>query len=76
MRFEGKRPSGVDKNVDVYLFSIGIQEMRTLAGILEHTKKNTVLTMETSIFRNRVTNMLKRINAKLNELKAENKKMK
>ena len=72
MRFEGKRPSGVDKDVDVYLFSVGIQEMRTLSGILTHVKNNTALTMETSIFKNRVKNMLKNINNEIRKHETNN----
>ena len=72
MRFEGKRPSGVDKDVDVYIFAIGIQEMRTLSGILEHTKKNTVRTMETQTFKSRVTNMLKCINNEIRKYETNN----
>ena len=73
MRFEGTRPSGADKEVDVYIFTIGKQEMQVLSGILEHVHKETPATIETMQFRHRVQNMVQRINAELRKIKANKK---
>ena len=62
MRFEGTRPSGKDKDIPVYIFSMGKEEMKL---ILEGTKRMLMWTpqvLETMPTRGRMNNIRKVIN--------------
>lgn len=59
MKFEGTRKSGVDKDVDVYTFTVGREEMRTLKVILSHYYQQIPKTIDTMQFTGRIRNMRK-----------------
>ena len=60
MRYEGTRPSKVDSQKDVYVFALGIEELKLLHEMLLDIRKKTPDTFDTNRFLNRVRNMVKR----------------
>jgi hypothetical protein len=61
MRFKGKSPSSVDKQVDVYNFTIGKSELFILVDLLKRAHKGTPKSFLTGAFRNRVQSMEREI---------------
>ncbi len=61
MRYESKRPSGVDKDIEIYTFSFGIEELRVLKAILSDFRKRVPIITETTTIRARVRNMIKNL---------------
>ncbi len=59
MRYENKRKSGNDKDVDVYNFVFGIEEARLLKEILNDLHKRMPKLTENQIVRSRLSNMRK-----------------
>ena len=67
MKRIGKRPSGRDKQVDVYEFLIGIPELRNLYDILTHYAKVIPGGVDTIPIRGRIRNMRNEIALTLKE---------
>lgn len=61
MKYESKRPSGVDKDVMVYQFTMGGAEMCVLAQTLAWVEKNTPPTIDTQSFRHRLLSVSKEL---------------
>ncbi len=61
MKYESKRPSAKDPDVDVYLFAFGIEELRLLERITNHYKDAIPYTFETSPMINRLKEMHKNL---------------
>lgn len=59
MRFKGTTPSGKDKDVNVYNFSMGTSELIILRDALQDIKKRTPMSIFTMMLRGRLDNMLK-----------------
>lgn len=59
MRYEGTRPSGKDKDIEVYKFVMGRDEARAVRDIVFMAKMQTPITMETASFRNRLANIVR-----------------
>ena len=57
MRFEGTRPSGVDKQVDVFIFTIGKEERRLLHEVVAEAYRKMPKITETQIPRARLKQM-------------------
>ena len=69
-----KRPSGVDKDIDVYEFAFGIKEIEILEAICTKTWKIMPEVMETMPLKSRIRNMRKGFNKLLNEVRKEHEK--
>jgi hypothetical protein len=61
MRFEGKRQSRVDKDIDVYSFVGGKKEWFLILDCLRNASKYTPHNFETSPMINRMKNIIKSI---------------
>lgn len=61
MRYEGNRKSSNDKDVDVYLISLGLKELELLYGIIKNTRRYIPLTLEMMPTRGRLRNFQKTI---------------
>jgi hypothetical protein len=59
MKYEGTRPSGVDKDVMVYKFVLGKDELRILAASLSKAKSTLLKMPETQQIHDRLRNMIK-----------------
>jgi len=59
MKYEGTRPSGVDKDIDVYIFSLGKQELELLHAICDRTARYMPMTTETQIAVHRLKTITK-----------------
>lgn len=59
MRYEGTRPSGKDKNIDVRIFSVGKAELNILYGLVSTANQNTPMTPESHDYKSRLRNMAK-----------------
>lgn len=57
MRFTGKSPSGVDKQIEVFNFTIGKAELMILADILGEIHRKTPKSLFTQPFTSRVNAM-------------------
>lgn len=66
MRYEGTRKSKADPDKDVYVFAVGIEELKALKEILKDVLHRTPETFTTSPMFHRWRNMFKRINEMLN----------
>ena len=70
MRFEGQRPSGKDKDIPVYVFSAGKEELKLIHEGAKLMLKWTPQVLETMPARGRMNNIRKTINdVVLNEQK-------
>jgi len=68
MRFLRQRPSGQDKDIPVFEFAFGIEELRLLTGMVELTRENIPKNvLETNPTRNRLNNIYKEFSRVLNE---------
>lgn len=65
MRYEGKRPSGRDKDIPVYKFTMGEMELRLLLALVEKARKDTPFYIENIPMRGRLSNFNKRFNEAL-----------
>lgn len=59
MRFIQKRPSGKDKDIPVFEFAFGHQELQLILGLCRNTKKNLPEILETNPMRQRLNNIIK-----------------
>ena len=59
MKYEGTRPSGVDKDVYVHRFVLGKREVELLTNICQHYYENMPNDIETLIAKRRLSNILK-----------------
>lgn len=59
MQFEGTRKSGVDPDVDVYIFAIGSQEIRAIISALSKSRENMPDLFELSPYKHRVNSMIR-----------------
>lgn len=66
MRYEGTRPSNIDKDKDVYVLALGIEELKVMHQVISDVLERTPRIFETSVFRNRLINMNKRVIEALN----------
>ena len=62
MRFEGQRPSGKDKDIMLYNFVFGQEELRAVREALVYFLNKCPKITETQIIRARMGTMLKRLN--------------
>jgi hypothetical protein len=61
MRYIDKKPASEDRDKFVYQFAFGIEELTLLNGILKDFRNKTPRIFEFSIPRNRVKNMISRL---------------
>lgn len=61
MKYEGQRPSGVDKDIPLFIIAIGKQELDVLRKAVIHIKDQTPKITETQIFRARLSTILKQL---------------
>lgn len=59
MKYEGKRPSAVDEDINVYMFGFGIEEVKLLKVIISHYRKNVPRILETTPMLGRLRNFEK-----------------
>lgn len=59
MKYEGHRPSGKDKDIPVYIFAMGKDEIVALKSVLAHYYRAIPKTTETQSFCNRIRNIKK-----------------
>jgi hypothetical protein len=59
MKYLQKRPAATDNEVFVYEFVMGLQELKLLYDIVQHTRKNLIRTNETTIILSRLRNISK-----------------
>ena len=59
MRYEGTRPSGVDKEVMVYKFVVNKAELDLIKACVDKCNSNMPATTETQIVRHRLSNISK-----------------
>lgn len=59
MKYEGTRPSGKDKDIPVYIFSVGKDEMEIMAKVLAKTYEHTPDVVEITSYRGRLRNLTK-----------------
>lgn len=57
MKYRGKQPSGVDKQIDVYNFTLGKPELIVLIDILSDVHRKTPRSLFTQPFTSRVDAM-------------------
>ena len=67
MRYEGKRPSGVDKDIPVYKFVMGKMEILLLVSIVQKARKDTPFYIENMPMRGRLANLNKGFQAALSD---------
>jgi len=56
MKFEGNKKSGKDKDIDIYLISLGLEELKLLRGLVKTTRQYTPKILETIPMRGRLKN--------------------
>lgn len=59
MKYEGTRPSGRDKDIEVRIFSVGKAELNILLGLVSTANKNTPDIPETHDYKSRLQQMAK-----------------
>ena len=69
MKYQGTQPTGKDKDIDVYVFTMGKKEMRALRDILEEVRNKMPKITETQIVRSRISNMYKILDKTWQEIK-------
>lgn len=57
MKYEGKRPRVHDRDIPVYTFSVGKQELEILAKILQKQYANCPNITETQTYKSRLKNL-------------------
>lgn len=57
MKYESKRPSSADKDIPVYLFSVGKQELEILVKLTQQALDNTPKVIEIMNYRGRLRNI-------------------
>lgn len=67
MRFKGMTPSGRDKEINVYNFTVGTSELVILRDMLQEWAKRTPKTIFTMMLRGRIENMLSQTNKALRD---------
>lgn len=73
MRFIQIKPSGKDKDIPVFVFSFGPQELKLLVGICKTARKNLPDMLEKYPMRSRLSNITKVLQNTLEEYNEENK---
>ncbi|MBU0777495.1 hypothetical protein KKF82_04485 [Patescibacteria group bacterium] len=73
MRFIQTKPSGKDKNIPVFVFSLGAIEMKLLLGVCKTARKNLPDMLEKYPMRSRLGNIIKVLQKTLEEYNEENK---
>lgn len=58
MKYEGKRPSSSDKDIPVYIFSVGKQELELLLKVTQNSLDNTPKLFEIMPYRKRLVNIV------------------
>ena len=61
MKYEGQRPSGSDKDISLYTFSVGKEELRIILESLVDVEKRTVKSTDTQVFRSRLQTLIKQL---------------
>lgn len=59
MKYEGTRPSGKDKDIPVYVFSVGKEELNMLAKLTQKALEYTHDLFELMAYRGRLRNLAK-----------------
>jgi len=59
MRFLKTKSSGKDQDINVYIFTFGIQELKLLLGICKTAKRNLPETIEFTPTKGRLSNIIK-----------------
>jgi len=71
MRFIKRIPSGVDKDIPVFEFAFGIEELKLFIGIAQTSQKNLPSCEDINPMKSRLNNMIKIMLRTLNEYKNE-----
>ena len=61
MKYEGKRPSGSDGDIDVYTFTMGKQEAKLIHETLDHFVRETRQIFTIQPHRRRAKNIMREI---------------
>ena len=72
MRFIKKRPSGADKDIPVFEFAFGVQELRLILGLCKNTRQHIPELFELNPLKNRLNNIIKVLQKIYDEYKEKN----
>jgi hypothetical protein len=59
MKYEGTRPSGKDKDIPVYMFTVGKEELDIIVNVLSMANQYTPDIVETHIYKRRLMTLVK-----------------